>query len=131
MDYEFALREYPRLEGKDVVLRRFTLGDAGDVFEYASDPEVTEHLTWESHGSIEETISVMKKIFLNNPFMYAITLPENEGFTARYSTMSGGFRTDFPVSGLGGKKGQAVYGSGKTQLEFSSTSGSISVKKAE
>ena len=78
MDYEFALREYPRLEGKDVVLRRFTLGDAGDVFEYASDPEVTEHLTWESHGSIEETISVMKKIFLNNPFMYAITLPEND-----------------------------------------------------
>lgn len=61
----------------------------------------------------------------------SITLPENEGFTARYSTMSGGFRTDFPVSGLGGKKGQAVYGSGKTQLEFSSTSGSISVKKAE
>ena len=78
MDFEFALRDYPRLEGKDIVLRRFTLGDAGDVFEYASDPEVTEHLTWELHPNIEETIHIMKTLFLNNPFMYAITLPEND-----------------------------------------------------
>ena len=78
MDYEFELRKYPRLEGKDIVLRRFTLGDAGDVFEYASDPLVTEHLTWTPHQNIEETIEVMKKLFLNNPCMYAITLPEND-----------------------------------------------------
>ena len=78
MDYEFALRDYPRLEGKDIVLRRFTLGDAGDVFEYASDPEVTEHLTWEPHQHIEDTIGIIKKLFLNNPYMYAITLPEND-----------------------------------------------------
>ena len=78
MDYEFELRNYPRLEGKDIVLRRFTLGDAGDVFEYASDPEVTEHLTWAPHGHIEDTISIMKKLFLNNPYMYAITLPESD-----------------------------------------------------
>ena len=76
MDYEFELRKHPRLEGKDIVLRRFTLGDAGDVFEYASDPFVTQHLTWEPHGSIEETITIMKHLFLNNPYMYAITLPE-------------------------------------------------------
>ena len=78
MDYEFTLRDYPRLEGEDIVLRRFTLGDAGDVFEYASDPEVTEHLTWDLHQNIEETISIIKKLFLNNPYMYAITLPEND-----------------------------------------------------
>ncbi len=78
MDFEFALRDYPRLEGKDIVLRRFTLGDAGDVFEYASDPEVTEHLTWETHQHIEDTISIIKKLFLNNPYMYAITLPDSD-----------------------------------------------------
>lgn len=78
MDYEFELRKYPRLEGKDIVLRRFTLGDAGDVFEYASDPFVTQHLTWEPHKNVEETITIMKRLFLNNPCMYAITLPDTD-----------------------------------------------------
>ena len=78
MDYEFELRKYPRLEGKDIILRRFTLGDAGDVFEYASDPFVTEHLTWEPHGSVEETITIMKHLFLNNPCMYALALPDSD-----------------------------------------------------
>lgn len=78
MDYEFEMRHYPRLEGKDIVLRRFTLGDAGDVFEYASDPKVTDHLTWYPHKNIEDTIDTMKRLFLNNPFMYAIALPEGD-----------------------------------------------------
>ena len=78
MDYEFEMRHYPRLEGRDIVLRRFTLGDAGDVYEYASDPKVTDHLTWYPHKNIEDTIDTMKHLFLNNPFMYAIALPEGD-----------------------------------------------------
>lgn len=78
MDYEFEMRHYPRLEGRDIILRRFTLGDAGDVFEYASDPKVTDQLTWYPHKNIEDTIDTMKHLFLNNPFMYAIALPEGD-----------------------------------------------------
>lgn len=48
-----------------LILRSFTLEDAKDVFEYASEPEVTKYLTWEVHKNIEETIDVIKTFYLN------------------------------------------------------------------
>jgi len=54
------------IETKRTILRSFTLEDAKDVFEYASEPEVTKYLTWQVHKNIEETNQAIKTFYLNN-----------------------------------------------------------------
>jgi len=44
------------IETERLLLRRFVMSDANEIFrEWASYPEVTKYLTWESHKSISET----------------------------------------------------------------------------
>ena len=45
----------PRLETDRLVLRKMTPGDAAAVFAYASDPEVTRYVLWETHRSVEDS----------------------------------------------------------------------------
>ena len=54
------------IKTKRLILRKFTLEDAKDVFEYASDKEVVKYLTWEAHKNTEETINVIKTFYLND-----------------------------------------------------------------
>ena len=56
-------------------------------------------------------------------------LPEDAGFEAAFSSMSGEFRSDFPVSGDRGPSGRALYGDGRCKLEFATTSGSMVVAR--
>lgn len=59
-------------------------------------------------------------------------LPENDGFQAKFSSISGKFSSEFPVTGDSGKSGIAIYGSGKAELSFSTTSGKMEIlKRAE
>ena len=45
-----------RLETGRLILRRFTVGDAEDMYRnWASDPEVTKYLTWPVHPHEEAT----------------------------------------------------------------------------
>lgn len=45
-----------QLETGRLLLRRITLNDAEDMYHnWASDKEVTKHLTWKPHKSIEDT----------------------------------------------------------------------------
>lgn len=47
--------DLPTLETARLILRRMTLDDVTDVFEYARDPEVARYTTWEAHASIEDS----------------------------------------------------------------------------
>ncbi|MBT9146045.1 MAG: putative ribosomal N-acetyltransferase YdaF [candidate division WS2 bacterium] len=49
-----------RLETKRLILRKMTLYDAQDMYEYASDPEVAKYVTWDYHRSIDDSISFLK-----------------------------------------------------------------------
>lgn len=45
-----------KLETKRLLLRRFTIGDAEDMFRnWASDGEATKYLTWQRHKSVEDS----------------------------------------------------------------------------
>ncbi|MEA4970784.1 MAG: DUF4097 family beta strand repeat-containing protein [Candidatus Pelethousia sp.] len=55
-----------------------------------------------------------------------LLIPENQGFTARYDTISGGFRCDFPASIL---KNAVVYGDGSASFHITSVSGSIRIEQ--
>ena len=45
----------PTLETDRLTLRGMRVSDAADMFSYARRPSVTAYLTWDPHGSIEET----------------------------------------------------------------------------
>lgn len=50
-----------RIETKRLILRRFTLDDALPMYRnWASDPDVTKYLTWQTHENAEQTKSVLE-----------------------------------------------------------------------
>ncbi len=69
------------LETKRLILRRFTIGDAEDVFRnWAGDDEVTKYLTWPPHKNIEVTkayiMSLLESYPQPNTYDWAIELKE-------------------------------------------------------
>lgn len=58
--------EVPALESERLAFRGFTNDDIEDIFEYASIPEVTKFLPWETHTTTDDTmefLKVSKKMF--------------------------------------------------------------------
>lgn len=56
----------------------------------------------------------------------SLTLPENNGFEAAYSSVSGHFSSDFPGTG---ENGSLQYGLGTGKLRFTTTSGDMAVRR--
>lgn len=63
-------------ETERLILRRWNEGDAGDLYKYASDPEVGPIAGWPAHQSIEESRDVIKNV-LSGKEAYAICLKED------------------------------------------------------
>lgn len=57
-----------------------------------------------------------------------LRIPENQGFTVKHNSLSGGFHCDFPVSV---SKGLATYGDGSASFHVNSVSGSIRIELAD
>lgn len=57
---EDAFGNLPMIETERLILRKMALDDAQDLFEYASDPEVTEFVVWETHKSIEDSMKYLR-----------------------------------------------------------------------
>ena len=47
--------DLPELETERLLLRKMRLDDAEAMFAYASDPEVTRYVLWDTHRSIDDT----------------------------------------------------------------------------
>jgi ribosomal-protein-alanine N-acetyltransferase len=45
----------PILETKRLILRKITLDDVQDIFEYASDKEIDKYISWDYHKSVDDT----------------------------------------------------------------------------
>lgn len=58
--FELQLLKMPTLETHRLVLRKLTVRDAEDVYEYSSDPEVPRFLTWNVHDSLKYTKKYLK-----------------------------------------------------------------------
>lgn len=52
----------PELRTDRLVLRRMTVADCYDMYEYASDPAVTRYLTWSPHPDVEYTKDYLRYI---------------------------------------------------------------------
>lgn len=63
-----------------IYLRKFTLNDFNDVFEYASNENITRYLTWNPHKNINETKDYLSNIaskYDKDTYRWAICLNEN------------------------------------------------------
>ena len=68
-----------RIETERLLLRRFTLDDAGAMYEnWASDPDVTKFLTWPAHSGINVSKAVLEEWVASyaeeNYYQWAIVL---------------------------------------------------------
>ncbi|MDP4220594.1 MAG: GNAT family protein [Bacteroidota bacterium] len=52
----------PTIETERLILRPLTLEDAEAVYTYGSDPEVTKNVSFDTHKSIEDSITFLRKI---------------------------------------------------------------------
>lgn len=52
--------DLPAVETERLLLRKVTLDDAGDMFRYASDPEVTRYMHLEPHRTIEDSRTAIR-----------------------------------------------------------------------
>ena len=52
--------DLPELETERLLLRKMRLDDAEAVFAYASDPEVTRYVLWDTHRSVEDSESFLR-----------------------------------------------------------------------
>ncbi|MBE2217112.1 MAG: GNAT family N-acetyltransferase [Ignavibacteria bacterium] len=55
-------KHLPVIETERLRLRRLSMRDAGDVFEYASVPEVAEHVSWEYHRNLSDSLHYLRFI---------------------------------------------------------------------
>ena len=50
----------PTLETRRLLIRRLTMRDANDIFDYSRDPQVARHVLWEAHRSIGESKAYLR-----------------------------------------------------------------------
>jgi len=74
-------KHLPALETGRLRLRRLSLRDANDVFEYASVPDVAENVSWDYHRNISDSINFLRLIVQQyedcRPSPWGIVFKEN------------------------------------------------------
>ncbi|MGQ0549721.1 MAG: GNAT family N-acetyltransferase, partial [Armatimonadota bacterium] len=77
---EGVFGDLPVLQTQRLRLRRLRVDDAGDVFEYASDPEVSRYTTWEAHKTLEDSRAFLISVIEHyNTFQVAPWGMEHKG----------------------------------------------------
>lgn len=71
------------IETDRLILRRFELSDAGNMFKnYCGKEKITEYLSWSRHKSVSDTVSYLKDFVLpeydkNNTYRWAVVWKDN------------------------------------------------------
>ena len=102
-----------RLETERLILRPFELKDAEDMFYgWASDDEVTQYLTWNSHKTIETTLDIInlwiEQYEKPERINFAIELKENKKVIGGIDVV--GYIDGVPVIGYNLSKKYWNYG---------------------
>lgn len=62
---EDIFSQLPQLETARLILRKMTIEDAQDLYEYAKDPQVSKYTLWQPHKSMDESINFLKYVINN------------------------------------------------------------------
>lgn len=70
----------PQLVTPRLTLRRISMADAQDIFAYSRDPEVSRHVLWDAHRTIQDSRAYIRYILRqyrqNDPSSWGIVLGE-------------------------------------------------------
>lgn len=104
-----------RIETKRLILRRFTLEDAEDMFNgWCNDPEVSRYLTWPPHGNVEVTRNILKDWISNyengDYFNWAMELKETGKIVGNISVVK--IREEIASADIGYCMSRAYWGQG-------------------
>ncbi len=76
-----VFKNLPSLQTERLILRKMTLRDVNDLYEYASEPEVAKFVTWDYHKNISYSKkflkSILKKYKEHKVAPWGILLKEN------------------------------------------------------
>ncbi|MFJ5622791.1 GNAT family N-acetyltransferase [Peribacillus loiseleuriae] len=64
MEFEDLFKALPTFETNRLILRKITFSDLDDIYEFSSDPEVAQHMTWEVNKSKDETLNNFIKVVI-------------------------------------------------------------------
>lgn len=62
MEVEKLFKDSPTFETDRLIIRKFSMQDANDYFEVASDPIVTSQTTWERHNTIQDSNNYIQRV---------------------------------------------------------------------
>jgi len=75
-------RDIPAIETDRLILRKLSMRDVNDIFEYASVPEIAKHVMWGHHRNISDTLhflrAVMQQYQNGLPSPWAMVYKEND-----------------------------------------------------
>ena len=62
MKIEQIFNDIPKFETDRLILRKLSINDDNDMFQYTSNPDVSKYTTWHEHKSLEDTRDFLKRI---------------------------------------------------------------------
>src|ERR1700674_1489358 len=74
-------KDIPVLETERLLLRKLSMRDVNDLFEYASVPEIALHVMWNHHRSVADSMHFIRAVLLQyqngTPSPWGIVYKEN------------------------------------------------------
>lgn len=104
----------PVLETERLRLRKLTMRDAQDIYDYSRDPQVAKHVLWSAHRSIGESKAylryMLRKYRMNEPASWGIELKSTGKIIGTIGYMW--IQTDNAAAEVGYSLSRAHWGQG-------------------
>lgn len=93
-------------------LRKLTLEDVGDIYAYSKEKNVGPNAGWKPHKTIEETLEIAKKIFMDKQTVWGITLKQKDVVIGTIGLIEDGKRENEKAKMVGYALSEAYWGKG-------------------
>jgi len=100
------------LSTERLLLRSLRISDIDDIFNYSCTPNVGSNAGWKPHESKEETLEIMKEVFLDKETVWGIELKENHRIIGSIGLVDDPKRQYDLVKMIGYAIGEAWWGKG-------------------
>lgn len=101
-----------KLHSERLILRPININDCDDIFEYASNPHVGPNAGWKPHESKEETLEIMKTLFLDKDTIWGIMLKDSQKLIGTIGLVDDSKRVNDQAKMLGYAIGEKYWGKG-------------------
>lgn len=101
-----------QLETERLYLRPVTIEDASDIYEYSKDQNVGPNAGWEPHKTMDDTLKIIKLIFLDQKNIFGIVLKESGKLIGTLGLIDDPKRQNDRVKMLGYAIGARYWGKG-------------------